>query len=120
MNTDTKFSPTASLGFSGQHKADMPPLAQFRKLEFYTPQYGDYFVWSKWFSTWHGIVKFHDLKKDELHIIFAGVPFLLFIMTDKEQDAETYKINLAEIKNAKQGKYAVQQSDKQGATIWYI
>lgn len=114
-------SPTASLGSSGPDKANLPSLAHFRRLNTYSPAYGDYFVWSKWFSTWHGVVKYHDLEKGEIHIIFAGVPFLLFTMTDGEQEAETRKIKLSEIRSAKQGKYAIQQQDKEANTgIWYI
>lgn len=117
-----KSLPTASLGFVGPNKADLPPLAHYRPLNSYTPQYGDYFVWSRWFSTWHGVVKFYDKDTGELQVIFAGVPFLLFTMTDEEQEAETYKIKLLEIRSAKQGKYAIQQQDQQAANagIWYI
>ena len=116
-----KSLPTASLGFAGPNKADLPPLAHFRPKSSYTPQYGDYIIWSKWFTTWHGVVKYYDKDTDELQIIFAGVPFLLFTMSDEEQESETYKIKLSEIRSAKNGKYAIQQQDQQAnAGIWYI
>jgi hypothetical protein len=116
-----KSLPTASLGFPGPNKADLPPLAHYRSREHYKPQYGDYFVWSKWFSCWHGVVKYYDRETDELHVVFAGMPFLLLTMTEKEQEAETHKIKLSEVRRAKNGKYAICQQDRQANTgIWYI
>lgn len=115
-----KSTPTASLGLRGL-KANAPELAMFRQRSVYIPQYGDYVIWSGWISTWHGVIKKYDKNTDELHIIFAGVPYLLFTMPDKEQESETYKISLSEIRNAPNGKYAIQQHDKQAnAGIWYI
>lgn len=115
-----KSIPTASLGFAG-NKVNMPPLAYYRQRSRYIPQYGDYIIWSRWFSAWHGVIKDYDKDTDELHIIFAGVPYLLFVMSDQEQETETYKIKLSEIRSAKNGKYAIQQHDKQAnAGIWYI
>lgn len=99
----------------------MPPLAHYRQRLQYIPQYGDYIIWSRWFSTWHGVIKDYDKNTDELHVIFAGVPYLLFVMSDQEQEAETYKIKLSEIRSAKNGKYAINQHDKQAnAGVWYI
>jgi hypothetical protein len=40
-------------------------------------------------------------------------------MTDKEQEA-IHKIKLAEVRRAKQGKYAILQQDKTNTDIWYI
>ena len=121
LPTDTTFLPTASLGFPGSSGGDLPPLAQYRPRSQYVPQYGDYVVWSKWFTCWHGVVKFFDDRSDELHIIFAGVPFLLFTMTEAEQEKDTTKIKLSELRGAKNGKFAILQHDHQAnANIWYI
>ena len=99
----------------------LPPLAQYRSRNEYTPQYGDYFVWSKWFTTWHGLVVDHDKTTDEVHILVAGIPYLLFTMDETEYEKETIKIKLSEIKRARNGKYAIQHhSQTQNATIWYI
>jgi hypothetical protein len=121
MSTDMTSLPTASLGFPGPNKADLPPLAHYRQKTHYVPQYGDYVVWSRWFSAWHGVVKYYNKETDEIDIIFAGVPFILLTMTEKEQEAETYKIKLSEIRSAKQGKYAILQQDPKANTgIWYV
>lgn len=113
-------TPTASLGLRGL-KADLPPLAHYRPRALYIPQYGDYVIWSRWLSTWHGVIRQYDKDTDDLYIIFAGVPYLLFVMSGQEQEKETYKIKLSEIRSAKNGKYAIQHHDKQANTgIWYI
>lgn len=100
---------------------ELPPLAQYRGRNEYVPQYGDYIVQSNWISTWHGVVTYYDEITDEIHIIFAGVPYLLFTMTDQEQKKETKIIKLSEIRTAANGKFAIQQHDAaQNAIIWYI
>ncbi len=100
---------------------EIPPLAQYRRLADYVPAYGDYVVWSGWFTTWHGVVSNFDPKTNELYIIFAGVPLLLFTMGEDEQKKETNKIKLSKIKNASQGSWAIQQHDRtHNAIVWYI
>jgi len=100
---------------------ELPPLAQYKPRSEYSPQYGDYFIWSRWFSTWHGVVTNFDANVGELSVVFAGVPFLLFTMPENEQKKETRKISLDEVKKASNGKYAIQRHDQtQNAVIWYI
>lgn len=102
-------------------KQSLPPLAQYKSRNEYRPQYGDYFVWSKWFTTWHGLVVDYDKDTDEVAIVMAGVPYLLFTMSQAELVKETIKIKLIDIKRAPNGKYAVQHHDQsQNAIIWYI
>lgn len=105
-------------------KLDLPPLAQYKPRNEYKPQYGDYFVWSGWFSTWHGTVVGHDQNTDEVSIIFAGVPFLLFTIDLANEDVvekETKKLLLGKIRKAGNGKFAIQRHDEvQNAIIWYI
>ena len=55
-------------------KVEPPPLANFVSIADYVPQYGDYVVWCKWFTTWHGIVADFDVNKNEVDIIFEGTP----------------------------------------------
>ena len=118
---ETPDNTSAVLGFPGVGNGVLPPLAQYRPRSQYIPQYGDYIVWSRWFSCWHGIVKFYDNNIDEVHIIFAGVPFLLFTMSEQQQDAETKKIKLSELRDSKNGKYAILRHDPNAnANIWYI
>ena len=67
------------------------------------------------------LLKFYDNNIDEVHIIFAGVPFLLFTMSEQQQDAETKKIKLSELRDSKNGKYAILRHDPNAnANIWYI
>jgi hypothetical protein len=102
-------------------RLDLPPLAQYKPRSEYVPQYGDYIVFSKWFSTWHGLVTNYDANNGELYIVFAGVPFLLFTMQDAELEKETKKIKLSDIKGAANGKYAIlQHNQPRNAIIWYI
>jgi hypothetical protein len=119
--TNTTSSPTGFQGLPGADSSQLPPLAHYRTRDKYVPQYGDYVVWSRWVSCWHGVVKFYDEEKDELHVIFAGVPALLFTLSEAEQDKETTKLKLSEFRGARNGKYAVLQHDyQQNASIWYI
>lgn len=98
-----------------------PPLAQYKDLSDYNPGYGDFVVWSGWFSTWHGIVSDYDNKSGDLYIIFAGVPFLLLTMTEAEQQKETKQVPLSRIKNASKGTWAINRHDAtRNANIWYI
>lgn len=120
-NTDTTSSRTASLGFPGTSVNELPPLAQYFPREQYVPQYGDYIVWSRWFSCWHGVVKYFDEEANDVHVIFAGVPFLLFTMSNEQQEKETFKIKLSELRSARNGKYAILQHNyAANANVWYI
>lgn len=102
-------------------KIDSPALAHYRPLSDYTPAYGDYIVWSGWWTTWHGIVSNYDVKTGDLSVIFSGIPFLLLTMSDQQQRVDTRVINIKKITNASQGKWAVQQHDRiRNAVIWYI
>ena len=97
-------------------------LAQYRPRSQYTPIYGDYFVWSKWVTTWHGIVTNYDPMTDEISILVSGVPFLLLTMAEERQAKETIKVKLTHVRQARNGKFAILQQDKdaQNANIWYI
>ena len=120
MSTGTTFMPTASLGLNNA-KGNLPPLAFYKAIRSYMPTYGDYFVWSKWFSAWHGVVVNWDMEEGTIDVVFAGLPFLLLTMSEEEQAKETRTIKISELKNAKNGKYAVQQQDKEsGQPVWYI
>ena len=102
-------------------RLDLPPLAQYKPRSEYNPQYGDYIVWSGWFTTWHGLVTNYDKNSGELYVVFAGVPFLLFMMNEQELVKETKKLKIADIKGATNGKYAIQQHDQsKNAVVWYI
>ena len=97
-------------------------LAQYKSRSEYKPLYGDYFIWCKWFTTWHGLVVDYNPRTDEISIVVSGVPFLLFTMPDTAQPKETIKVRLANVKQAHNGKFTILQQDKdaQHANIWFI
>lgn len=120
MSTGTTSMPTASLGLSNA-KGELPPLAFYKSIQSYSPSYGDYFVWSRWFTTWHGVVTHWDIEAGTLSIVFAGMPFLLLTMSEQEQQKETRTLKIMDIKNAKNGKFAIQQQDPETKQpVWYI
>lgn len=96
-----------------------PPLAQYKARSEYVPKYGDYIVWSKWFSTWHGFVVNYDKSSDEVHAVFAGVPFLLLTMEESDHETETVKIKLSKLRSAPNGKFAIQTMEGQ-TPVWFI
>ncbi len=98
----------------------MPLLAQYKNRSVYIPQYGDYIIWSGWLSTWHGFVTNYDKKTDRIDVIFSGLPFLLLTMDEKDYERETYQIELQELRQAKNGKYAIQQQAEDKSTVWFI
>ena len=100
---------------------DLPPLAIYKRVVEYVPQYGDFIVWTGWFSTWVGVVTHFDKNTNELHVIFSTIPYLLFTMSDVEQKKETRKIDINKIKSSQSGTYAVLQRDYQhNVNVWYI
>lgn len=101
-------------------QANLPPLAQFKPRLEYEPAYGDYVIWSRWFSTWHGFVVGINKETDTLSIIWAGIPFLLLTMDEAEQAKETKSHGLNRIRHASNGQYAIQQTAKGGSQIWFI
>jgi hypothetical protein len=102
-------------------QAALPHLAHYSDLRRYIPAYGDYLIWSKWFTTWHGFIVDFDAKTLEVSVIFAGLPILLVTMSELEQKKETRKIPLGELNNATKGKYAVLRHDTaNNANIWYV
>ncbi len=92
-------------------------LARYRPRSSYLPQIGDYLVWSGWITQWHGLVIGIDQRRNELRVLFAGVPYLLFNMPDEERDRNTRRLDLDEIKAATQGKYAILKIEE---GVWYV
>lgn len=113
--TNTTFSNTNS--HDPYSKTQPPPLAMYKSLHEYQPKYGDYVVWSGWFSTWHGFVI--GWSTEEVRVVFAGVPYLLMTIDPDGYDRETRYLKLAEVRNSLRGKYAIQQHQDQNA-IWFI
>jgi hypothetical protein len=102
-------------------KVEPPPLANYLSVVDYIPQYGDYVIWCKWFTTWHGTVTYFDVDKSEVSIIFEGTPFLLFTLDELKHEKYTRKIKLSKIRSSLKGSWAVLRHDTQrNVTIWHI
>lgn len=102
-------------------KTNLPALAQYRSIADYIPSHGDYIVWSGWFTTWHGLLADYDRDTDTISIIFAGVPFVLLTLNEAEQEKDTKKIKLNNIKLSSHGKWAIMQLDTSRSTnVWFI
>lgn len=114
-----KSSPTGLLGLGGNERLTLPPLAYHRPRTLYTPTYGDIIIWTKWFTTWYGVVT--NNVDDQINVIFEGLPILLFTMNEAEQGKNTFNLKLSEVRNAKNGKYSILQRDPTTReNIWYV
>lgn len=102
-------------------KQEMPPLAIYKSIKDYKPEYGDFIVWTGWLTTWHGVVTNYFAEEGQLNVIFSTLPFLLFTMDDAEQEKETRILNLSKVRNSANGVFSVCQFDRANNTpIWYI
>lgn len=91
------------------------PLAQ------YTPDIGDFIIWSGWFTTWYGVIAAIGSTGRKLHVIFESLPMILFTLTDEEQQQASKEITVDTIIGARAGSMAVMKHDAQhNTTIWYV
>lgn len=99
---------------------ELPALAQYKSLLNWTPEYGDFIIYSGWFSSSCGFIIDYD-GESELSVIWSGVPYILLTLTPEEQKQAVKKISLTKIQSATTGTYAVQQSDKSTKEkVWFI
>ena len=97
------------------------PLAQYNPLSKYLPQIGDFVVWSGWFTTWSGIVNGFNPDTTDVSIIFAGMPYLLFTLSESEMKKSEKILPLSKITSALHGEFAVLKHDQtRNACIWFI
>lgn len=100
---------------------EMPPLAQSLDISKYKPVYGDFILWSGWFSCWIGVVTGISDDSNSVDVIFAGLPILLFSMDDTEQKRNTVSLPLSKIRWSRSGTFSVIQHDKSyNADVWYV
>jgi len=104
---------------SSDQKINPPPLAQYKPLSEYLPEYGDYVIWSGLFTVKHGFVLGLDVTSGKLNIVFENLPVLLLTMIEEEYGSNTKQISLGTIKKSRNGTYAIQQKIG-NSTIWYI
>jgi len=96
-----------------------PPLAVYKSLADYTPNYADFIIWIRWFRTWYGVVADFDIDKNQVAIAFEGTPRLLFTTNPDEISGVLDIFNLSDIRNMKKGRWYVQKH-ADGQNIWYI
>lgn len=94
---------------------DIPLPYTVESILNYKPMYGDYLIWSRWFSAWHGYLI--DMQDKELHFIMAGVPILL--LSDNQSAKSIIKININDIRNSKGGKYSIVRPSN-NEMKWYV
>ena len=102
-------------------QVELPPLANYMSIIDYVPEYGDYVVWCRWFTSWHGVVVGFDVNKNEVDIIFEGTPFLLLTLDTSKHEKYTRTVKLSKIKSSIRGSWAALKHDTQhNSTIWYV
>ncbi len=94
-----------------------PPLAQYLSISKWTPEYGDFIIWTKWFTSWYGFVV--DLRDGMVYVTVEGTPALLLTMTESEMASNLKSLSIADIKSKRKGRWTVQQT-KNGSNVWYI
>ncbi len=100
---------------------NLPPLAQYMDIGKYSPNYGDFVVWTGWITTWCGVVANYDDETKEVSIIFSCLPYLLFNFTDGEMEKHTKKLPLSQLQASSRGTFAVHQHDyTRNIGLWFI
>lgn len=80
------------------------------------PQYGDLITRSRFFSWW-GYVVGYDGSKEEVMIVRAANPHVLFNLSPSEADKRTITVDLVKIR--KDSGYAALQV-RNGQSIWFL
>lgn len=87
------------------------PLAYFRLKSSYKPKIGDLIIWHGWFTHWFGIV--NGINDHKIMVIYAGIPNLLFTMSEDEYENNSKSISIKSIKSNRN--YNILQDG-----IWYV
>jgi hypothetical protein len=96
---------------------DYQPACYTQSILQYQPVYGDYLIWSKWFSTWHGFL--YEQKDSTLTFMMAGLP--VFLTNKSGRGQKSIMLDLNKIRNSKGGKFAVIRYERdKGLPIWYV
>lgn len=96
-----------------------PPLAVYKSIAEYVPDYADFVIWAGWFRIWYGVVIGFEADNGQVAITFEGTPRLLFTMHSDEIRDSLYIFKLADIKKMKKGRWYIQKSHN-GQNVWYI
>jgi hypothetical protein len=84
----------------------------------YYPSIGDMIIWSGWFSTWYGFLKYTK-EKETCVCVFSALPLLLVADDDSYKHIKELKLN--DIKNSKNGRFTIiRNSQENDFPIWFI
>lgn len=93
-------------------------LAFYKSLAEWAPRIGDNIVWHGWLQHWFGVV--NGISPDgNVSIIRAGIPLLLFSMSEPQMEKNTVHIHITELKTSTGGKYCAMQAQG-GSIVWYV
>lgn len=97
---------------------DFKPACHTSSILTYTPIYGDYLIWSGWFSTWHGFLI--DFKQPSRCVFMvAGLP--LFLVNQSGIGKSIKTLDLEQIRNSKAGMFAViRHSNEHQFPTWFV
>ena len=87
-------------------------LAAYKPINKYVPMVGDFVVWHGFLSHWYGLI--NGVSQDKIKIIKAGMPNLLFSMSQSEMEDSVHIIDLSKVQRSR-GAYAILQGG-----IWFI
>jgi hypothetical protein len=93
-------------------------LAFYRSIQDWKAQVGDTLICHNFFTHWFGIVS--QINQDNTVVVTrAGLPSLLLTMNNNKQEKSKLTLDIADIINAKGGKYAAIKCI-QNQTVWFI
>lgn len=100
-------------------KMESPPLAKFKSIADYEPQFSDFVIRCTWFRSYFGVVNSFDKSEGVVSIILEGTPRLLFTLRADEMSNSELLFRLDDIRAQRKGSWSVCQQHH-GQPIWYI
>lgn len=92
-------------------------VTEYRSIDLWRPQIGDFIVCSKTFSSWYGVVLNVDNVNEMIEIVFAASPRVLFSLSPLEIKKRKKVVDMDEVRSS--NKYSVQQVFG-GQSAWYL
>ena len=93
-------------------------LAHYRPINQWSPVVGDLIIYHGWFQHWFGVVSQINID-GTVDIVKAGLPLLLFSMSQASMNKSKKTKDIAMINQSVGGKYAIMQQENNNI-IWYI
>ena len=94
------------------------PACHVQSILTYSPVYGDYLVWSKWFTTWHGFLVDFDQKGD-CSFVIAGLP--IFLVNQNLSNKSIKVLKLDKIRNSGGAKFTIiRHTNEYDLPMWFV